>query len=105
MFFFFKKMKYVHVPYPFEMQMKIPFLLHRLWSKKEHHKMCDCKLECGDHLARLEWTIGRLRQIWKTEYYSFDLIINKVLDQDPSITNFDLITNLSFNEFELLLIK
>ena len=59
----FRKMKYVHVLYPFEMQMKILFLLHRLWLKKEHYKICDCKLECGDCLARLEWTIDRLRNI------------------------------------------
>lgn len=98
-------MKYVHVPYPFEMQMKIPFLLHRLWLKNDHHTFCDCELKCGDCLARIEWTIDQLRQLWKLEYYDFDLIINKVLNQDPTIINFDQITNLSFNEFELLLIK
>ena len=64
-----------------------------------------CNLEFGDCLARLDWTIDRLRQLWKLEYYNFDLIINKVLEQDPSIINFDQITNLSFNEFEQLLIK
>ena len=98
-------MKYVYVPYPFEMQMKIPFLLHRLWLKNEHHKICDCELKCGDCLARIGWTIDRLRQIWKLEYYDFDLIINKVLNQDPTIINFDQIINLSYDEFELLLIK
>ena len=99
------KMKYVHVPYPFEMQMKILFLLHRLWLKNDHHNTCDCKLECGDCLARIEWTIDRLRQIWKPEYYDFNLVINKVFNQDRTIINFDQITNLSFNEFELLLIE
>ena len=85
--------------------MKIPFVLHRLWLKKDHHKICDCDLKCGDCIARLDWTIDRLRQLWKTEYYSFDLIINKVLEQDPSIISFDQIRNLSFNEFEQLLLK
>ena len=102
---FLEKMKYVHTPYPFENQMKIPFLLHRLWLKKDHHKICDCDLKCGDCIARLDWTIDRLRQLWKTEYYSFDLIINKVLEQDPSIISFDQIRKLSFNEFEQLLLK
>ena len=87
------------------MQMKIPFLLHCLWLKNEHHNICNCKLEGSDCLARIEWTIDRLRQIWKPEYYDFDLIINKVLNQDPTITNFDQITNLSFKELEILLIK
>ena len=64
-----------------------------------------CNLEFGDCLARLDWTIDRLRQLWKLEYYNFDLIINEVLEQDPSFINFDQITNLSFNEFEQLLIK
>ena len=50
------------------MQMQIPFLLHRLWLKKDHHKICKCNLECGDCLARLDWTIDRLRQLWKLEY-------------------------------------
>ena len=49
--------------------------------------------------------IDHLRQIWKPEYYDFDLIINKVLNQDTTIINFDQVINLSFNEFELLLIK
>ena len=98
-------MKFVYVPYLFEIQMKIPFLLHRLWLKKEHHHICDCKLECGECLAWIEWTIDRLRQIWKTKYYNFDLIISQILDQNPSIINFDQVTNLSFSEFELLLIK
>ena len=86
------------------MQMKIPFLLHRLWLQNKHY-ICDCELKCGDCLARTERTIDRLKQIWKPEYYDFDLIINKVLNRDPTIINFDQITNLSFDEFELLLIK
>ena len=98
-------MKYVHVPHSFEAQIKIPFLLYRLWFKNKHHEICDCKLECGDCLARIEWTIDRLRQIWKPEYYDFDMIINKVLNQDSSTINFEQIMNLSFNEFEKLFIK
>ena len=35
----------------------------------------------------------------------FDLIINKVMNQDFKIINFDQVINLSFDEFELLLIK
>ena len=53
----------------------------------------------------LIWTIDRLRQLWKPKYYNFDLIINKTLEQDGSMINFDQITNLSFQEFELLLLK
>ena len=85
--------------------MKITFLLHSVWLKKDHHKSCDCDLKFGDFLARYDWSLDRLRKLWKTSYVDFDFLINKVLDQDPTIINFDQITSLSFDEFEVLLLK
>ena len=98
-------MKYTYIPYSFENEMKIPFLLHRIWLKKDHHKICDCDLKFGDCLARYDCSINHLRQLWKTSYVDIDLLINKVLDQDTSIINIDQITNLTFDEFEFLLLK
>ena len=103
--FFLEKMKYTYIPYPFEDQMKIPFLLHRVWFKKGHHQICHCDLKFGDCLARFGWSIDRLRQLWKTSDVDFDFVINKALDQDPSFVNFDQITSLSFEDFEVLLLK
>ena len=52
--------------------MPFAFLLYRLWKKKDHGEICDCDLKCGHSVAKLDWTIDHLRQMWKVSYVDFD---------------------------------
>ena len=97
--------QYSYTPYPFELNMSIATLLLRLWKKKDHKNICNCDLIFGECLAKLNWTIDRLRQKWKTSYVDFDTAIAKVLDQDPCFINFDEIAIYHVDEFESLLQK
>lgn len=74
-------------------------------EKKDHKNICSCDLMFGECLAKLNWTIDRLRQKWKTSYVDFDTAIAKVLDQDPCFINFDEIGIYHVDEFESLLQK
>ena len=94
--------KFFYELYPFELQMPVAFLLKRLWKKKkkDHREICDCDLKCGHCIAKLDWTIERLRQMWKVSYVDFDQSISKILEQDPSFINFDQLDNIYTCDFE-----
>ena len=69
-------------------------------KKKNHGEICDCDLKCGHCIAKLDWTIDRLRQMWKVSYVDFDRSISKILEQDPSFINFDQLDNIYTCNFE-----
>ena len=92
--------KFYYEPYPFELQMPIAFLLYRLWKKKDHGEICDCDLKCGHCIAKLDWSVDRLRQMWKVSYFDFDQSISKVLEQDLNFINFDQLTDIYKCDFE-----
>ena len=85
--------------------MSIAFLLKRLWKKKDHYEICDCGLKWGHCLAKLDWTLDHIRQMWKVSYVDFDQSVCKVLDQDPTFIDFDQITDIYDCDFETRFLK
>ena len=107
-FFLGAMVKYTYTLFPFEFEMLISSLLRRVWNHKDHHQNCNCSLKSGDCLARKDWCVDRLRQIWKTTYVKFDIAISKIKENDPTFINFDsvCIFEIDDDEFEdLFLIK
>ena len=92
--------KFFYVPYQFELQMSIAYLLFQLWKKKDHGEICSCDLKCGTCIAKLDWTPNRLRQLWKKFYFNFDESISKFLEQDHSFIDFDQLPDISASDFE-----
>ena len=93
------------MPIEFELQVPTSYLHYRLWKTKDNSEICDCDLKCGTCRAKINWTIDRLGQMWKTSFFDFDFVIERVMDQDVTFINFNRIDRISRDDFEECFLK